>query len=81
MLVGIVKPLISEEVRQKIFVLPSSGPEREMILTSVIGVENTPDWLGGQDSFKFDSSVYYEGFETFSDEEALKYIDEMPYHS
>lgn len=75
-------PIISEEVRNKIVVLPKDPAERQEILNAVVGYENSPTWLGGVDTYQFQSEEYYadEQF-LFSDEEAKAYIETMPYHA
>jgi len=39
-----------------------------------------PKFLDGDDAWEFDASTYY-GKPSCSDEEALKYLVTMPYHS
>eukprot|EP00980_Cylindrotheca_fusiformis_P026613 scaffold16625_cov118-Cylindrotheca_fusiformis.AAC.4 len=75
-------PLISEEVRNKIIVLPKEPGERQRILNAVVGYENSPTWLGGVDTYQFNSDDYYSDAQfLFSDEEAKAYIETMPYHA
>ena len=80
-LVGIIKPLISEEVRQKIIVLPHDERRRQQVLRTIIGDENIPNWLGGTDSFEFNHDTYYLNDLVISDEAAMEYLETMPYHS
>lgn len=79
--IGIVKPLISEEVRQKIKVLPRDPKLRRQVLQTVVGTENIPGWLGGKDSFRFDVDSYYSHSTVISDEESIEYLTTMPYHA
>ncbi len=80
-LVGIVKPLISEEVRQKIIVLPRNEQMRREMLQSVVGLSNVPTWLGGSDPYEFDPQTYYSDSLVFSDKETMQYTKTMPYHT
>ena len=80
-LVGIVKPLISDEVRQKIIVLPRNERLRLEMLRAVVGLDNVPKWLGGEDAYEFDPKTYYAGSVMMSDEESTTYTKIMPYHT
>lgn len=80
-LVGIVKPLISEEVRQKIIVLPRHEKKRREMLQAVVGIHNVPQWLGGNDQYEFDPQLYYSTSIVISDHESTEYIQTMPYHT
>jgi hypothetical protein len=80
-LVGIVKPLISEEVRQKIIVLPRNERLRLEMLRAVVGLNNVPKWLGGNDPYEFNPTTYYSGSTVISDEESTIYTKTLPYHT
>jgi hypothetical protein len=74
--------LITEEVRNKIILLPHDPKERQEILNTVVGYENSPTWLGGTDTYQFNSNDYYADNELlFSDKEAKAYQESMPYHA
>ena len=79
--VSVIKPLISEEVRQKIKVLPRDASLRRETLQAVVGANNIPKWLGGKDSYEFKAHEYYSDSMIIPDEESLEYIQTMPYHS
>ena len=75
-------PLITEEVRNKIVILPLDPRERREALEVVLGKEeNIPCWLGGTDNFAFDVEDYYANVNISPDHEALEYLTSMPYHS
>lgn len=75
-------PLITEEVRKKIIVLPHQEEEKQRILETVVGYENIPTWLGGTDKYEFNADEYYSNKDlSFSDEEANEYLTTMPYHA
>jgi len=79
--VGVVKPIISEEVRNKIVVLPREEKLRREMLQAVVGTANIPKWLGGRDPFEFDVNTYYSNSQVISDEESKEYTKMMPYHT
>lgn len=80
-LVGIIKPLVSEEVKKKIKVLPREPKLRRAMLDAVVGTENVPTWLGGKDSFQFNADRYYSDTTVIPDDESIAYITSMPYHA
>eukprot|EP00934_Nitzschia_sp_Nitz4_P006362 Nitzschia sp. Nitz4//scaffold59_size112058//84840//86361//NITZ4_004121-RA/size112058-snap-gene-0.86-mRNA-1//-1//CDS//3329555159//6352//frame0 len=80
-LIKMVKPLISEEVRQKLVVLPKNEAQRQAILESVVGEESIPKWLGGTDSYEFNPDKYYAENMIVTDEVAMEYIETMPCHA
>lgn len=81
LVVRLVRPLISEEVRHKLVVLPKDATKREAILEAVIGVDNIPTWLGGSDHYSFHVDTYYSEDLVISDEDSLQYLSTMPYHA
>ena len=82
MVVSMVKPLISEEVRQKIVVLPQNESKRKQVLETVVGIDYIPKWMGGDDDYEFDTETYYsKAGAIITDEEALEYTKAMPYHA
>jgi hypothetical protein len=81
-LLKIFLPLITEEVRNKIVVLPHGQKERLKALNAVLGTkENIPERLGGIDDYNFDSDEYYSDDIFGHDEEALQFLTTMPYHA
>ena len=82
MLAKIILKLLSEEVRNKIILLPHDPQERQAILNTVVGYKNSPTWLGGTDTYQFNAKEYYADPELMlSDKEALEYLETMPYHA
>ena len=81
LVVKLVLPLLSEEVRAKIHVLPHDPLKRRAALEAVMPAKYIPDWLGGSDSFVFDVNEYYKDSVVITDEEAKKYVTTMPYHA
>jgi len=82
LLLKLFLPLITEEVRNKIVMLPHDPEEQMETLQSVLGAKkNIPDWLGGTDNFNFEVEEYYANDVLGRDEEALEYLTTMPYHA
>lgn len=75
-------PLITEEVRNKIVILPHNENERLEALKSVLGQSsNIPVRLGGTDDYVYNVDEYYKDDSVGRDEEALEYLTTMPYHA
>eukprot|EP00536_Pseudo-nitzschia_multiseries_P001377 jgi/Psemu1/181052/e_gw1.18.275.1 len=82
LLLKLFLPLITEEVRNKIVMLPHDPKEQMETLQKVLGTKkNIPNWLGGADDFDFQVDEYYANDHIGRDEEALKYLTTMPYHA
>jgi hypothetical protein len=62
-------PLITEEVRKKIIILPHEGIDRQHVLEIVVGTENVPLWLGGSDVYQFNADKYYSNENQFSSDQ------------
>jgi hypothetical protein len=75
-------PLISEEVRGKLKVLPHDAKKRRHMLETVLGADNIPDWMLGKDTYRFQVNEYYSNKEVYvTDEQANDYLTTMPYHT
>lgn len=61
--------------------LPRDERTRRAMLKAVVGVNNIPNWLGGRDTFEFDSNIYYSASTVLSDDDAIEYTKKMPYHA
>jgi len=80
-LLKIFLSLITEEVRNKILMLPHDQKERMITLETVLGKDNIPIWLGGTDNFVFQVDEYYAKNKISLDDEALEYLTTMPLYS
>ena len=81
-LLKIFLPLITEEVRNKIVMLPHDQNERLEALEAVLGTQkNIPIHLGGTDDYSFNLGEYYTDGIFGHDEEALEYLTTMPYYA
>jgi hypothetical protein len=78
--VGLIKPLLTKEVRDKIHILPH-GEKLLHELSAIVDRKWIPEWLGGDDTFVFDVQAYYPERMRISDEEGRKFLTEMPYHA
>lgn len=79
---GLIKPLVTKEVRDKLHVLPDDPERRESILDALVGTEFRPDFLGGNDQWKFDAKGYYSSSKhQCTDAESTEFLTTMPYHA
>jgi hypothetical protein len=78
-------PLLTEEVRQKLIILPHDPEQQRLVLETVVGVDNIPVSLGGTDTFQFNAKEYYSHGKKYNshctDEQAKEYVTTMPYHA
>ncbi len=82
MLLKLFIPLITEEVRNKLIILPNDPHDRLETLQAVLGAKsNIPKGLGGTDDYDFNVDEYYSNEFVSRDEEALEYLSTMPYHA
>jgi hypothetical protein len=70
--------LIQQKVNHKIRIIPTNKEERSTILQEFIDQDKIPTWLGGEDTFIFDSNHYYDWNELARDAETLEYLVSMP---
>ena len=81
MLMKMVLPFVTEDVRAKIHIIPNGEEERREMLMQFMDEEFTPDFLGGKDEYQFDSREYYQGKCILPEEGILEYQTTMPYHA
>ena len=77
-LLKIFVSLITEEVRNKIVMLPHDQNEQMAVLETILGKENIPIWLGGVDNYVFQVDEHYANNKVSIDDEALDYLATMP---
>ena len=81
-LLNMIKPLITKEVRDKLLILPSDPVKRHAMLEAVVEPEFIPDYLGGTDTYRFDSEAYYHNKRLIcTDQEGKEYLQTMPLHA
>lgn len=82
MLMKLFLPLITEEVRNKLILLPNDPDEQLKTLQTILGAKsNIPKGLGGTDDYDFNVNEYYSNEVLGRDEEALEFLSTMPYHA
>ena len=97
MLMNLVLPFVTEDVRAKIHVIPAGEDERMAMLGQVMDADQVPGWLAGgrggsasgdeggrRRRNEFRAEEYYGGVAgacVLSDEEATEYLRSMPYHA
>ena len=81
LLLNLFLPIITEEVRNKILMLPRDPKERLETLQAILGMKNIPVALGGDDDYSFNSDEYYTNAILGRDEEGLEYLKTMPFHA
>ncbi|GMH82251.1 hypothetical protein TrST_g12525 [Triparma strigata] len=70
---GMLKVLIPEDVKSKITIIGARENAREYLIQD-IGVESIPDWLGGEDTWRYDVEEYL-GEVDWTDEEAKAFME------
>ena len=79
---GLIKPLISKEVRDKIRILPDDPESRQAMLDALVVPEFLPSHFGGIDEWSFNSKEYYSSRNHHCTEtETTEYLTSMPYHT
>ncbi|GKZ00714.1 hypothetical protein MPSEU_001023300 [Mayamaea pseudoterrestris] len=79
--INIVKPLLTKEVREKLFILPHDPARLLHALESVVDRKHIPNWLGGDDDFRFDAQTYYPSSMLMTEEQGKQWLTAMPYHA
>lgn len=80
--VNMVKPLITKDVREKLYLLPDAAGPRQDMLEALVGTEFIPYYLGGTDEYRFSVEEYYDPKKHYcTDAESVEYIKTMPYHA
>jgi CRAL/TRIO domain len=80
-LYNLVKGIITKEVRDKVVVLSSNVELRKAVLDAIVMPQFVPVYLGGTDDYQVTSEQYYPQNYHCTNEEALEYLNTMPYHA
>eukprot|EP00984_Skeletonema_dohrnii_P006683 scaffold2378_cov137-Skeletonema_dohrnii-CCMP3373.AAC.6 len=81
MLMKMVLPFVTEDVRAKIHVIPNDEDGRREMLLQFIDEDKIPNWLGGNDDYEFDAKEYYKDEKcVLSEDEISNFLIDMPYH-
>eukprot|EP00584_Thalassiosira_punctigera_P005774 CAMPEP_0172534026 /NCGR_PEP_ID=MMETSP1067-20121228/6541_1 /TAXON_ID=265564 ORGANISM="Thalassiosira punctigera, Strain Tpunct2005C2" /NCGR_SAMPLE_ID=MMETSP1067 /ASSEMBLY_ACC=CAM_ASM_000444 /LENGTH=734 /DNA_ID=CAMNT_0013318759 /DNA_START=118 /DNA_END=2319 /DNA_ORIENTATION=+ len=78
MLMKMVLPFVTEDVRAKIHIVPSDPEERWEMLGQFMEKEQVPYYLGGRDEYRFDAKEYYRDACVLPEEEIMEYRTSMP---
>ena len=81
MLMKMVLPFVTEDVRAKIHIIPNDEVERREMLMQFMDEDQIPYFLGGGNGYEFNMKEYYEGKCILPEEEILGYLSTMPYHA
>jgi len=81
LLLSLVKPLLTKDVRDKIKILSKDPEKRRAQLETLVEREYIPDWLDGSDTYRFDADSYYFKHQRWSDDQGREFMTTMPYHA
>ena len=81
MVMRMVLPFVTEDVRAKIHIIPNDPEERREMLLQFMEEEEVPYYLGGKDEYEFDAEGYYRGQCVLPEEGIVEYRTTMPYHT
>ncbi|KAL7434907.1 hypothetical protein ACHAXH_009047 [Discostella pseudostelligera] len=73
LLLKMILPFVTEEVRAKIHIIPNDEAERRMMLLQFIDEKHIPYYLGGKDEYEFDAAEYYQGKCILSEDDIKEY--------
>ena len=81
MLMKMVLPFVTEDVRAKIHIIPNDEEGRREVLLQFIDEDKIPTWLGGKDDYEFDAKEYYKNEKcVLKEDEISNFLIDMPYH-
>ena len=81
MLMKMMMPFVTEDVRAKIHIVPNGAEERREMLLQFMTEDEIPYYLGGKDDYKYDAKEYYRGKCVLPEDAIRDYITMMPYHA
>jgi len=81
MLMKMVLPFVTEDVRAKIHIVPNDVEERREFFLQFMEEEEVPYYLGGKDDYMFDAEGYYRDTCVLEEEGIVEYRTSMPYHA
>jgi len=76
-----IKPLLTDAVKQKMQVVPNDKRERNELLHQYVHPRHIPHWLDGEDQYNYDVNEYYSKEFLVSEQEGREYLTTMPYHA
>ena len=81
MLMKMMLPFVTEDVRAKIHIIPDRDEERRDMLLQLMTEDQIPYYLGGKDEYNYDAIQYYHGKCVLPEESITEYISTMPFHA
>lgn len=81
MLMKMMLPFVTEDVRAKIHIVPNREVERREMLLQFMAEDEIPYYLGGKDDYEYDATEYYRGKCVLSEDGIREYITTMPFHA
>lgn len=81
MLMKMMLPFVTEDVRAKIHIVPNGEVERREMLLQFMAEDEIPYYLGGKDDYEYDATEYYRGKCVLSEDGIREYITTMPFHA
>jgi hypothetical protein len=81
MLMKMMLPFVTEDVRAKIHIIPNKVDERRDMLLQLMTEGQIPYYLGGNDEYNYDAIQYYQGKCVLSEDSITEYISTMPFHA
>ena len=81
MLMKMMLPFVTEDVRAKIHIIPDRDEERRDMLLQLMTEDQIPYYLGGKDEYNYDAIQYYHGKCVLLEESITEYVSTMPFHA
>jgi len=81
MLMKMMLPFVTEDVRAKIHIVPNGAEERREMLLQFMTEDEIPYYLGGKDDYEYDAKEYYRGKCVLPEDTMREYITTMPFHA
>ena len=81
MLMKMMLPFVTEDVRAKIHIVPNGDEERRGMLLQFMSEDKIPYYLGGKDDYEFDANQYYREKCVLTEDAIREYITTMPFHA
>jgi hypothetical protein len=81
MLMKMMLPFVTEDVRAKIHIVPNGAEERREMLLQFMTEDEIPSYLGGKDDYEYDAKEYYRGKCVLPEDAIRDYITTMPFHA
>jgi hypothetical protein len=81
LIINVIKPLLTKEVRDKLYILPHDPKKLLAALEVIVDKQFILTWLGGKDDFVVNVDTYYPESMHISEEQGKEFLTAMPYHA